>query len=181
MGMVGVLTSGGRRLGALERDETEAVFVAVFRAEFARLVRLAVLLGSDDPEDTAQEAFARLHEYRARLATSDAATAYVRTILVNLCRSRLRHLKVVRREHPMVSQFESPSPEAHAILRADQTEVLAALGKLPTRQREVLILRYWMDLPGAEIAVALGISVGAVKSHTARAMESIARLLEVKV
>ncbi len=73
---------------------------------------------------------------------------------------------------------ESAPPESAAVLREDQAAVLAALDQLPARQREVVVLRYWMELPGADIAAAMGISVGSVKSHTARAMASLARLLK---
>jgi RNA polymerase sigma factor (sigma-70 family) len=73
---------------------------------------------------------------------------------------------------------EGALPESAAVLREDQAEVLAALDQLPARQREVVVLRYWMELPGADIAAAMGISVGSVKSHTARAMASLARLLK---
>ncbi|MDQ1465554.1 MAG: hypothetical protein QOC73_2495 [Actinomycetota bacterium] len=174
--MNGVLAAEGARKTV--RVDAQAVFVAMFREHFRELVRLAALLGADDADDVVQEAFARLHQHSSRLREPDRALAYTRTTVVNLCHSRLRRLAVARRPHPYLMIAEGALPESAAVLREDQAEVLAALDQLPARQREVVVLRYWMELPGADIAAAMGISVGSVKSHTARAMASLARLLK---
>jgi len=63
------------------------------------------------------------------------------------------------------------------LLAEDHREVLAALQKLPARQREVIVLRYWAELPEAQIASALGISLGAVKSSASRGRDAIAAML----
>ena len=177
--MDGVVATEGARKTV--RDDADTVFAAMFREHFRGLVRLATLLGADDADDAddvVQEAFARLHQYGSRLREPDRALAYIRATVVNLCHSRLRRLAVARRPHPYLVITESALPESAAVQRADQAEVLAALHQLPARQREVVVLRYWLELPGAEIATAMGISVGSVKSHTARAMASLGRLLK---
>jgi RNA polymerase sigma-70 factor (sigma-E family) len=174
--MDGVVATEGARKTV--RDDADTVFAAMFREHFRELVRLATLLGADDADDVVQEAFARLHQHGSRLREPDRALAYIRTTVVNLCHSRLRRLAVARRPHPYLVITESALPESAAVQRADQAEVLAALQELPARQREVVVLRYWLELPGAEIATAMGISVGSVKSHTARAMASLGRLLK---
>jgi RNA polymerase sigma factor (sigma-70 family) len=147
----------------------------LFRARYPEMVRLADLLGADDPEDIAQEAFARLVRKQGSLRDPDAAVAYVRASVVNLTRNRHRHLRVVRRRTP-AGRHEDSSEQA-AILREDHREVLAALADLPPRTREALVLRYWLDLPGREIAEAMGVSLGTVKSHVSRGLAALARTL----
>ena len=72
------------------------------------------------------------------------------------------------------------SPEEHALLRDDHQEVLDALRTLPRRQRECLVLRYYLDLSEAEIASTLGISNGSVKSHSSRGLAAVPRHLEAR-
>ncbi len=75
----------------------EARYAVLFHAHFRGMVALAALLGADDPEDIAQEAFVRLHRSSGRLRDPDAALGYLRRTVANLSRSRLRHLRVARR------------------------------------------------------------------------------------
>lgn len=150
-------------------------FAALFAAQFAPMVRLAALLGADDPEDIAQEAFARLDQRRDRMPADANLAAYVRATVVNLTRSRLRHLRVVRRfgvDAPLVE-----SAEFMAVLGEDRRRVVRALSQLSSRQRTVLVLRYWMDLPEREIAEALDIRIGTVKSTTSKALARLGRIL----
>jgi RNA polymerase sigma factor (sigma-70 family) len=76
---------------------------------------------------------------------------------------------------------DMPSAEQGAMARIERTAVIAALRMLPPRQREVLVLRYYGDLSETQIAAAMGISAGAVKSHAARAMASLRAVLEKQV
>lgn len=154
-------------------------FARLFQAHFAAMLRLAALLGADDPEDVAQEAFLRLHRSGGRLRDPDRALPYLRSTVCNLARSRLRHLRVARR-HAAAHLPDAASAEYAATLREDQREVLAALATLPSRQREALVLRYWLDLPGGDIAEAMGISLGAVKSHLARGLAAMEQKLEAR-
>jgi RNA polymerase sigma-70 factor (sigma-E family) len=147
----------------------------LFRARYPEMVRLADLLGADDPEDIAQEAFARLIRKHSSLHNRDAALAYVRASVCNLTRNRHRHLRVVRLRTP-AGQDEASSEQA-VILREDQREVLAALAGLPPRRREAIVLRYWLDLSEREIAQAMGVSPGTVKSNVSRGLAALAAAL----
>jgi DNA-directed RNA polymerase specialized sigma24 family protein len=108
----------------------------LFRAHYLEMVRLAGLLGTDDPEDIAQEAFARL--MRKGVLDADPAP-YLRAIVCNLTRNRHRHLRVVREKTPRA--VSEPSPEQAAIVHEDHTEMIAALAALPARRREAIVLR----------------------------------------
>jgi hypothetical protein len=118
----------------LPADETgETAVAALFQARYLDMVRLAVLLGADDAEDIAQEAFARLLTRHVPLRDPGAALAYVRSTVCNLTRKRWRHSLVVRSRTPAMP--DEASPEHTAILREDHREVLAALAALPARKR----------------------------------------------
>lgn len=148
----------------------------LFRARYLEMVRLAGLLGADDPEDIAQEAFARLMR-RPLMPDTDPAP-YLRAIVCNLTRNRHRHLRVVRAKTP--AAVNEPSSEQAAILREDHAEVIAALAALPARRREAIVLRYWLDLSEREIAQTMGVSPGTVKSNVSRGMAALAQALEAK-
>ena len=162
----------------LPRDADGAV-TALFRAHYASLVRLAVLLVDDDgsAEDLVQDAFARLHRRWSRLRDEDAAYGYLRTAVVNGSHSRLRRLRTSRRYVPPHSP-DAASAEGSALERAEHEAVRAALRGLPARQREVLVLRYYESFSEAQIADTLGISRGAVKSHASRGLAAVTRTLE---
>jgi RNA polymerase sigma-70 factor (sigma-E family) len=158
-----------------ERVNVADDFARLFDAQFGRMVRLAALLGDDDPEDIAQEAFVRLERRREKLREGDKAAAYLRTTVINLTRSRLRHLRVVRRfaaDSPLVE-----SAEVLALLSDDRRQVVQGLSQLSARQRQVVVLRYWLDLSEREIAETLGIRAGAVKSTSSKALASLGQLL----
>ncbi len=95
-----------------------------------------------------------------------------------------RHLQVVRRHVERAGgdplDADVRSAEAEVVLREDQREVVEGLRTLPTRQRQALVLRYWLDLREAEVAAAMGISCGAVKAHTSRGMAALTKALEVR-
>jgi RNA polymerase sigma factor (sigma-70 family) len=154
---------------------SDAAVAALFRARYPEMVRLANLLGADDPEDIAQEAFARLLRKHGSLRDPGAALAYVRASVCNLTRNRHRHLRVVRLRTP--AGHDEESSEQVAVLREDHREVLAALAGLAPRRREAIVLRYWLDLSEREIAAAMGVSQGTVKSHVSRGMAALAQVL----
>ena len=159
-------------------DDRARDVAGLFRARYPEMVRLADLLGADDPEDVAQEAFARLIRKYGSLRDPGSALAYVRASVCNLTRNRRRHLRVVRLRTP--AAHDEQSSEQAAILREDQREVLAALAGLAPRRREAIVLRYWLDLPEREIAEAMGVSLGTVKSHVSRGLAALARILRDK-
>jgi RNA polymerase sigma-70 factor (sigma-E family) len=161
-------------------DEARAVVEALFRTQRLHLVRLARLLVDDleTAEDVVQDAFAALHRRWSSLRSPDAAGAYLRTAVVNGSRSALRRRRTVR-SHPWPDQaaLVEDAADRPVLLAAEHRAVLDALRGLPSRQREVLVLRYWAELGEAEIARTLGISVGAVKSSASRGREAIAAML----
>ena len=146
---------------------------ALFQARYPELVRLADLLGADDPEDIAQEAFTRFLQKAPAL---DDPAPYLRAIVCNLTRNRHRHLRVVRNRTP--AGVDEDSSEQAAILREDHREVIAALAGLPIRRREAIVLRFWLDLPEREIAAVMGVSPGTVKSHVSRGMAALTLALK---
>jgi len=145
----------------------------LYAAHWRQLVRLSVLLVHDlgTAEEVVQDAFIELHRRWGRLRDPERALAYLRQSVVNRSRSVLRHRAVVHkyaaRERPPDS---APGADAHATQHAQRDAVLSAMRGLPERQREVVALRYYLDLSEAEIADALGISRGAVKSHASRGL-----------
>jgi RNA polymerase sigma-70 factor (sigma-E family) len=155
----------------------------LYAAHWRRLVRLAVLLVQDvgTAEEIVQECFVAVHGRWNRLNDPDKALAYLRQSVVNRSRSHLRHLAVVRRHADREPPPEPAVGADHtAYDQARRATVLAALRALPRRQREVLVLRYYLDLSEAEIADTLGISRGAVKSHASRGATALrAQLGEV--
>ncbi len=170
------------RSGVDLRDlEREVAVSAVFDAQHAQLVRLARLLGADaDAEDVVAEAFYDLYRRYDRLRDPSRATAYVRAAVCNLTRMRLRHLQVVRRHASLPNPDDGRlvgSAESELLLREEQQQVIDALATLPTRQRQALVLRYWLDLREAEVAETMGISKGSVKVHTSRGMAALTERL----
>lgn len=163
--------------------ERETAVSQVFDRHHGELVRLARLLGADaDAEDVVAEAFYELYRRWDRLRDPSSAAAYVRSAVCNLSRMRLRHLQVVRRHASTASSRPDTvgSAESEVLLAEEHQEVIDALATLPTRQRQALVLRYWLDLREAEVAQAMGISRGAVKAHTSRGMAALTRRLEVR-
>lgn len=158
--------------------EREAALTSLFASESAQLQRLASLLGAGhEAEDVVAEAFCDLHRRWGRLRDPSTAPAYLRSVVCNLVRMKLRHLQVVRRHSPEAPD-DATSAESEVVLREDQLEVVRALRGLPERQREALVLRYWMDLKEAEVAAAMGITTGSVKVHTSRGMAALTKALE---
>jgi RNA polymerase sigma-70 factor (sigma-E family) len=154
----------------------------LFRLHHADLVRLAVLLVGDQPtaEDVVQDVFARLCT-RSLLPAGDGSLTYVRAAVLNGCRSTLRRRAVARKvgrwHDPVAAGLTQGSAEHEVILAEDRRQVLKALATLPSRRREVLVLRYWLGLSEREIAEVLGISTGTVKSTAARGIAALARKL----
>jgi RNA polymerase sigma-70 factor (sigma-E family) len=142
------------------------------------LVRLATLLVDDraSAEDVVQDAFAGLATNHAKLRDPDRALAYLRQAVVNRSRSALRRRRTARGYAPPRS-IESSRPDERAVLAEEHREILAAVHRLAPRQREVLVLRYWSGLSEAEIAEALGISRGAVKSTASRALDQLETII----
>jgi RNA polymerase sigma-70 factor (sigma-E family) len=151
----------------------------LYSVQYKALVRLAAMLVRDTStaEEVVQEAFIAMHDGWHRLKDAEKALAYLRQAVVNRSRSVLRHRMVVEKNAPKPAP-DMPSAEHGAMALLERSAVIAALRGLPERQREAIVLRYYADLSEAEIAAAMRISRGAVKSHTARAMASLKAVLE---
>ena len=159
-----------------DRDDA---LVGLFRSDYGRLVGTARLLVDDrnTAEEIVQEAFIRLHASWRRLDDPSKAAAYLRVTVVNLARGRLRHRRVVDRHRPEPLR-PVDSPEEHAVADDRHARVATAIATLPRRQREAVVLRYYLELSEREIAAALGVSVGSVKTHLHRALAGLANRLE---
>lgn len=169
----------GRQLPAADL-EREAGLAILFEAQYTPMLRLATLLGADDPENIVAEAFYQIYRKWRRLRDTGSAEAYLRSTVCNLTRMRIRHLQVARRhnEHPPADSV--PSAESAALLHDDQRVLIDALQQLPPRQREALVLRHWLGLRECEIADAMGITAGSVKTHTARGIAALTQAMEAR-
>jgi RNA polymerase sigma-70 factor (sigma-E family) len=153
----------------------------LYRAHALGLVRLAVLLLGDQPsaEDVVQDAFLGLHRRWSYLADTDKALAYARASVLNGCRMARRARSRHDRALPAIlDHTEIDSAEATALLAEEHREVLAALRRLPARQREAVVLRYYLDMTEDQAAQAMRVSKGTVKSATSRGLAALARQLK---
>jgi RNA polymerase sigma-70 factor (sigma-E family) len=163
---------------ALPPGRDDAVTV-LFHAHWASLVRLSRLLVDDEEtaEDVVQEAFAQLHRRWGSLRDPERAVFYLRASVANGSRNRLRRRRTARL-HLVADVLTSPSAETAVLEREEHRSVYAGVTRLPWRQRQVLVLRYYLDLSEAQIAETLGISQGAVKSHASRGIAALTKRLE---
>jgi RNA polymerase sigma-70 factor (sigma-E family) len=157
----------------------ELAVIELYSVQYKALVRLAAMLVRDisTAEEVVQDAFIAMHDGWHRLKDTEKALAYLRQAVVNRSRSVLRHRVVVEKNAPKPAP-DMPSAEHGAMALLERSAVIAALRDLPARQREAIVLRYYADLSEADIAAAMEISRGAVKSHTARGMASLKAALE---
>ena len=153
--------------GRLQPGNDQGAMSQLYQREFAGLLRLAFSMTSSESasEEIVQDAFVKLHSISAAV---DNPPAYLRTIVVNACRSHHRHQAVVRR---------SPTPRATAYT-AEHDELFDAVAGLPWRQQAVLALRFNLDLPEYEIASTLGCRPSTVRSLTFRALASLRKELD---
>jgi len=154
--------------------ESDEEFREFMRGRWAATVRLAYGLTGDTghAEDVAQDAFARAYASWGRVSRAGDPQAYVRRIVINEYRRRFRKQRVAE-ELPGVlpdAGTVPPGPE-------ERSALLDALRSLGPRQRAVIVLRYWMDLSEREIAQAMGVSPGTVKSNVSRGLAALARAL----
>jgi RNA polymerase sigma-70 factor (sigma-E family) len=151
----------------------------LYSEHYRALVRLAAMLVRDTQtaEEVVQDAFVAMHGGWQRLRDNDKALAYLRQAVVNRSRSVLRHRTVIDKNMQKAPP-DMPSAEHGALVLLERHAVVAALRGLPERQREAIVLRYYADLSEADIAASMGISRGAVKSHTSRGMAALRTALE---
>ncbi|MER6781991.1 SigE family RNA polymerase sigma factor [Streptomyces sp. NPDC000659] len=169
--------------GDLRGEAPQPTVTELYHAHRLRMVRLAVLLVDDlaTAEDVVQDAFTALYRrHGEQIREVDNALGYLRTAVVNTSRSVLRRRRTARAWTPPAAA-DIPSAEDHVVLDEAHREVLAALGRLTPRRRQVLVLRYWAELSEAEIATTLGISRGSVKSNASRALDALEKILEGRI
>ncbi|MFJ7244073.1 SigE family RNA polymerase sigma factor [Kitasatospora sp. NPDC098652] len=154
------------------RDEEFQTFVV---AAWPRLVRTAFLLAGEQyaAEDLVQSAAEQACAAWSKVRRADDPYAYVRRILVN------QHARRWRRRPPelLVDAVPDAAGREDGFARSDQRgALLAALATLPPRQREAVVLRYWEDLSDSQTALAMGCSVGAVRSHAAKGIGKLRQI-----
>jgi RNA polymerase sigma-70 factor (sigma-E family) len=170
--------------GQAPREAAEVAVTALYQAHALRLIRMAhIMLGDRGAaEDVVQEAFCGLYRRWGHLAESGNALRYLHSSVLNGCRSALRR-KITRRTTPAAQpplargQVPEISAEASVLSGEERLQVMAAVRRLPPRQREALVLRFYLELPEEEIAATMGIGQSTVRSATHRALASLARML----
>jgi RNA polymerase sigma-70 factor (sigma-E family) len=172
------------------RAQLDEEFRDFMHGRWPVMVRLAYALTGDQghAEDVAQTAFARTYASWPKVRRTGNPDAYVRRIVINENLNRFRKHRVAERLTgtlpDSVAGALSGSLAAAGAVDAtrqydDRSALMAALQRLGPRQRAVIVLRYWMDLTEAEIAAALGCSVGTVKSQAARALATLRQSAEL--
>jgi RNA polymerase sigma factor (sigma-70 family) len=163
-------------------DPPEVFVASLYRAHAVTLVRLALMLLGDQPsaEDVVHDAFLGLQRGLPRLRGPEKALPYLRASVVNGCRTVQRS-----RARARLRRAESGPPvwsaESAVIASEERRAVLTAVAGMPRRTREVLALRYYLDLADNEIAEILGVSRSTVSSTASRALEKLARKLKEQV
>ncbi|MET8160532.1 sigma-70 family RNA polymerase sigma factor [Sphaerisporangium sp. NPDC005289] len=153
----------------------DTALAALYGEHRLALVRLAMLLVGDreSAEDIVQDVFSRLHAKRRETFT----LAYVRVCVLNASRSVLRRRRVAFKAPLGRTADVVDSAETAALLGESRQEMLTALSRLPRRQREVLILRYYLDLSDADIAQVTRVRASTVRSNVSRALDRLEREL----
>lgn len=175
---VDIAESRTRPSGSERSDAISQLFVAHQR----RLVGLASLLVDDreTAEDVVQEAFAGLFRRWRQLHDPSAAVAYLNHAVMNGSRDQLRHRRRVRVKLARMTpqSDELASAEQAAVVHDEADRLWQAITSLPVRQRQVLVLRYYLNLTEADIAGTLRVSRGSVKTHASRGLAALAQHME---
>ncbi len=169
---------GAAELDGASGGAPEDAVTALYRAHALGLIRLAYVMLGDRAaaEDVVQDAFFGLYQRWERLSCSEKALPYVRSSVLNGCRSVLR--RKLARETGSQDLLSVISAETAALAVEERREVMRLLRRLPDRQREVLVLRFYLELSDAEIARDMGIRQGTVRSTAHRALAAIGRALK---
>jgi RNA polymerase sigma-70 factor (sigma-E family) len=164
--------------GAGTDREADRAVSALYATRYRPLLRLAMLLVDDmaTAEEVVQDSFIAIHANWRRLQDIDKAAGYLRQCVVNRSHSVLRHRGVVDR-NLLQSLPDMPSAEEEAMRLLSRSAVITALQRLPPRQRQALVLRYYAGLSEAQIASTMGITKGAVKRYVSRAMLALRDML----
>jgi RNA polymerase sigma-70 factor (sigma-E family) len=172
-------------VGSASRQVTD-----LYEAHALSLARLALVMLGDAAaaEGVVQDAFLGLYRRWDRLADPAAAQSYLRTSVLNGCRTalrrRARHGVLSARADAQAAVLTGPSlesAEATVTRGEEHRAVLAAIRRLPARQRDALVLRYYLDLTEDQTAEAMRVSRGTVKSATSRAVAAVGRMIGAPV
>lgn len=165
---------------AMPVASSDDLVALLFSQESERLLGLVRWFVDDRTaaEDLVQEAFIRLARSAHRIREPERAAAYLRSIVLNLARDHNRR-GLVSMRHQLPADPGPPSVEQQVTDSEDQREVVAALRSLPPRQRDCVVLRYYLELPIGEVAHTLGLSANSVKTHLQRGLRSLHETLEV--
>jgi RNA polymerase sigma-70 factor (sigma-E family) len=159
--------------------DADRALTTMYGDHYRCLVGLALLLVQDltTAEGVVQDSFVAMHTAWRRRRDSDEALAYLHRSVVNRSRSAPQHGSVIE---PNASPPGPgiPGAEPGALTSPQRATVVGALRSLPARQREALALRYYGDLPEAQVAAAMGVSQGAVRRHLARATAALETTVE---
>ena len=150
----------------------------LYRDHALALIRTALLIVGDraTAEDVVQDAFEQLHRRWRTLRQQSSALDYARSAVLNGCRSVLRRRMVARRHEGRIA-VPAPNGTDAAVAFEQRTELIDAFRSLPRRKREVLALRYYLDMSVADTSAMLRISEGAVRSTASRGLDALARAL----
>ncbi|MFJ4834016.1 SigE family RNA polymerase sigma factor [Streptomyces sp. NPDC088747] len=164
-------------MGTVVDDTAAAEFHAFFERHYAELSRLAYLLTgeADAADDLAADALLALWHRWDRVRAADHPAAYARGVVANLARTRIRGAVRERRRITLFwaqREDRTENPDVPGMV-----DVQGALRGLPFRKRACVVLRHAFDLSEKDTALALGISVGTVKSQTSKGMAELKRLL----
>jgi RNA polymerase sigma-70 factor (ECF subfamily) len=152
-----------------DRD-ADAALSDLFRLEYPRLVRaLGALAGSEAASDAVQDAFVQAARHWRRISRYDDPAAWIRRVALNRLANHRRGRRRLAAALPRLA-VASPS--------VPQTDVAFLVAELPRRQREVVCLYYLADLSVAEVARALDVAEGTVKSHLHDAREALRASME---
>ncbi|MFI8234376.1 SigE family RNA polymerase sigma factor [Streptomyces sp. NPDC085900] len=164
-------------MGTVVDDAASVEFHDFFERHYAELSRLAHLLTgeADAADDLAADALLALWHRWDRVRAADHPVAYARGVVANLARTRIRSAV---RERRRVSLFwsqreeKTENPDVAGVI-----DVQEALRRLPFRKRACVVLRHAFDLSEKDTALALGVSVGTVKSQTSKGMAELQKVL----
>ena len=160
--------------------DSDALVALLFESEGAALVRLARLFTDDRnaAEDLVQEAFIRLHKSAHRIRSQSKAAPYLRSIVINLARDHNRRgLMSLRHQAAVPAGSDPEAPEDLLLLDEEQKRLLDEVHALSARQRDCLLLRFYLDLSEREIADMLSISPNSVKTHCRRGLASLRKTI----
>ncbi len=169
-------------VAAVIATDRDALVAELFRLEGAQLVRMARLFTDDRnaAEDLVQEAFIRLHRAAHRINDPAKAAPYLRSIVINLARDHNRRgLMSLRHQEALPAGTEPDVPEDVLVLDDERQKLLHEVRALSPRQRDCLLLRFYLELSESEIAETLDISKNSVKTHCRRGIEALRARVEV--